>query len=307
MNTNELSAELFASQRRLQTWSEGTFLAGTIARLVGRVGSRLSRPPRIVLLGEFNSGKSTLANVLLGAGVLPTSIHSNTRVPILLRWADEPQLEVECAGHGRKPVSIEAIHDVTRGNARLLHLGLPLPQLKTFELIDTPGFADGMLSVHDLCLEACRRSNIAVWCTTAAQAWKATEVRTWSAIPQRLRRKSLLVVTHKDVLNSTRDEQRLKARLEMEVQPHFRKVVLLSSLEAQQAGASALAASAEAWRHAGGAALSQAARELVDEEVAQRVGAAERLLARAAGRVHTPAAAHAPAPDLARQLQPVSN
>lgn len=298
MNTSELSAELFASQRRLQTWSEGTF-AGTIARLVGRVGSRLSRPPRIVLLGEFNSGKSTLANVLLGGGVLPTSIHSNTRVPILVRWADQPQLEVECAGHARKPISIEAVQDVTRGNARLLHLGLPLPQLKSFELIDTPGFADGMLSVHDLCMEACRRSNIAVWCTTAAQAWKATEVRTWSAIPPRLRRKSMLVVTHKDVLNSARDEQRLKARLEMEVQAHFQKVVLLSSLEAQQAGPACVAAAAEAWRHSGGAALQQAARELVEEEVAQRVGAAERLLARAAVRVQ--------GPDFARDLQPASN
>lgn len=291
MNAAELSAELFASQRRLQSWAENTFLAQSLARLVGRVGTRIARPPRIVLLGEFNSGKSTLANVLLGAGVLPTSIHANTRVPILIRWADAPLLEVECADHALRPVSVEALQEVTRGNARLLHLGLPLAQLKSFELIDTPGFADGITRVHELCLAACRRSHIAVWCTSATQAWKATEMATWSSLPVRLRRNSLLVVTHKDVLNTERDEDRLKARLEMEVQSHFRKVVLLSSLEAEQAhpADAARIATVEAWRHSGGAALMQAVDDLTATEISHRAGAAERLLARAAGRLTEPA------------------
>lgn len=287
MNATELSAELFAAQRRLQMWSDGAFLATSIARLVGRVGSRLSRPPRIVLLGEFNSGKSTLANVLLGAGVLPTSIHANTRVPILIRWADEPVLEVECVDGVRKPISVEAVQDVTRGSAKLLHLGLPLAQLKTFELIDTPGFADGMTRVHELCLQACRRSHIAVWCTTAAQAWKATEVATWNSVPQRLRRNSLLVVSHKDVLNAERDEERLKARLAMEVQAHFQRIVLLSSLEAEQANPGGGRSNVDVWRRSGGAGLTEAVGQLVEAEMAQRVGAAEKLLARAAGRIAT--------------------
>lgn len=288
MNTAQLSDEMFASQRRLQSGCGGTFLAANIARLVGRVGNRLARPPRVVLLGEFNSGKSTLANVLLGDGVLPTSIHANTRVPIRLHWAEELRLDVECSDHVRRPISVEAVADVTKGHARLLHLGLPLQQLKAFEIIDTPGFADGLSQVHDLCLQACRRAHIAVWCTSATQAWKASEAAIWASIPARLRRSSLLVVSHKDVLNNGRDEERLKGRLEREVEPHFYRAVLLSSLEAEQANPAnggPTATASDTWRRSGGAALAQALGELIEAETSLRVGAAERLLTRVASRV----------------------
>lgn len=294
MNATELSAELLASQHRLASWSDGTSLAANIARLVGRVGTRLSRPPRVVLLGEFNSGKSTLANVLLGSGVLPTSIHANTRVPILIRYAETPTLEVEFSGGMRHAISMTAAQDVSRGSARMLHLGLPLVQLKTFELIDTPGFAEGR-HVKDFCLDACRRSHVAVWCTSALQAWKATEVSTWAAVPQRLRRNSVLVVSHKDVLNAERDEARIRARLEMETKGQFRKIVLVSGLEAEHVRPGSAGFDDEAWRASGGASLHSALQESVEIEMKSRIGSAERILARAATRFSCPASERAAA------------
>ena len=53
----------------------------------------LSRPPRVAVMGEVNSGKTAVADLLLGAGVLPSSVVMNTHVPILIRYADTVTLD----------------------------------------------------------------------------------------------------------------------------------------------------------------------------------------------------------------------
>src|SRR5262245_32589969 len=52
----------------------------------------LARAPRVAILGEVNSGKTSIADLLLGAGLLPTSVVANTQVPVLIRYADSTTL-----------------------------------------------------------------------------------------------------------------------------------------------------------------------------------------------------------------------
>ena len=272
----ELAGEMSAIQQRLaqhsvERPSAGTGLAAHLGRFIGRIGSRLTRPPRIIILGEFNSGKSTLANALIGTEVLPTSIHANTRVPLLIHFSDTPSLAYEAPDRIRRPLSLSAIEDLRRGTARMLHVGLPVECLKTFELIDTPGLASGSSGVDDLVLEASRRSHIAVWCTVATQAWKATEQGAWSALPQRLRQRSVLAVTHCDAIHSERDRQRLLSRLGAEASGRFGSVACASATSAS-----------------GAHMLEQQLLAAIDMEQVSRQTAAERLLLRATERLPPP-------------------
>ena len=66
--------------------------SASIDRLAVRLTNRLSRALRISVLGEYNSGKSALINVLIGTQVLPTSVEANTRLPVRIFQAARPSL-----------------------------------------------------------------------------------------------------------------------------------------------------------------------------------------------------------------------
>jgi len=282
----QISDELFATCRRLAAGASCDGSVASVARFVGRLGMRLARPPRIALLGEFNTGKSTLANVLMGSGVLPTSVHANTRFPVRLHYADVPALEVELSDRSRHPMSLAEVDALQRGEARLLHVGLPVTRLKKFELIDTPGLASGQSGLDDMSLEACARCHIAIWCTMSTQAWKATEKVVWRSLPKRLQSEGILVVTHKDAVRAVRDRERLAARLDAEARPHFRSLAMVAAADAERAlGNGAGATQSEEWSESGGAELEALVLEAVARHLAARVGAAERLLDRAARRL----------------------
>lgn len=281
-----IADELFAARERLALGSAESSMAAGLARFVGRIGNRLARPPRIVLIGEFNSGKSTLANALIGAEVLPTSIHANTRVPILIHHSEEPSLAYEDRSSAVRPLDLSSVHALRSGNARLLRVGLPVERLRQVEIIDTPGLATGSDHIDELCLEACRRSHIAVWCTVATQAWKATEQQLWASLPGRLRQRSVLAVTHRDAITNERDDYRLLTRLQNETASHFGSIVMLAAADAVLATRLNDAQQAsERWLHSGGRALEESLTRAIEGELKLRHGSAERLIARTVSKL----------------------
>src|SRR5215831_15492170 len=59
----------------------------TSAHALERIARAACRPLRLAILGESNSGKSSLANLLTGEATLPALPVANTRLPTLLRYA----------------------------------------------------------------------------------------------------------------------------------------------------------------------------------------------------------------------------
>ncbi len=282
----EIAEELLATCRRLEPIAATSPPARRLSSLIARLHTRLLRPPRIVLLGEFNSGKTTLANALIGADVLPTSIHANTRIPIHVHYSAEPAITVGLDLGIRRPLDATTLNEVVSGRARMLHVGLAADRLKLFELIDTPGLASGDFRLDKVNLEACRHANIAIWCTAATQAWKATETLTWEAVAQRLHRNGLLIATLADALNTDRDRMRVEARLRHEASRSFAGIAMVTAAEVDELRRSPDAPDhAERWIASGGEKLDAEITRLVDQVWSDRRAATSRILDRAITRL----------------------
>lgn len=103
----------------------------------------------IVFLGEFNRGKSSLINALLGESILPTDINPTTATINIVRYAEQPSIrlqntdgttqDLEFSAESLAPFSGEA----DTSAIRYLELGMPLPLLRDgVVLVDTPGVDD---------------------------------------------------------------------------------------------------------------------------------------------------------------------
>jgi len=260
--------------------SAGALLAPAI-RAIRRLEIRLERPLRVAVVGEFNSGKSTLTNLLVRIESLPTAVVSNTCIPTLVRHAPEPGL---WAVHedGRRE-RLGSASQAVRQNIRRLEVGLPSARLRAMQILDLPGLADARFdgSVADL---AFHEMDVALWCTFSTQAWKESERAAWEQFPERLRSRGLLVATHRDLLHDENDAEKLLRRLRREAGASFREIVLLSTIKAlavmhedHEGPAGAV------WKASGAAAFETALDGLLQNVCMQRLEAALEVTGRIAG------------------------
>lgn len=188
---------------------------------LARMEEAVGRPLRVVILGEYNSGKTSVADLLIGDGLLPTSVVSNTQVPVLITHAARPALY----GVDKDDTLIRIDHDdddaLTDIPYRALHVALPLERLKGYQILDTPSMVGPETFVAD--------ADIVIWCTVATRAWTETERATWSQLPKRCRRNALLVVTHKHALNGDDEAEHVTERLRSLTDGLFRDVVLVEA------------------------------------------------------------------------------
>jgi len=201
------------------------------ARLAERPRARQTAT-RIVVIGEFNSGKTSLVNALVGAPVLPTSFVAHTPCPTIITYAAKPALSGETASRRRVPIAWDRIGIGPQQGIRRLHVGVPLEQLKALRVIDTPGLALGDEVSDAQTLRACRGADKVIWCTPAMQAWKASEQRAWLTLPKGLRQRGILAVTFTDAIASQTDVDRVLARLHAEAGALFRGIVRSSAVAA---------------------------------------------------------------------------
>ena len=250
-----------------------------IGRLAARLNHRLSRAPRICVLGELNSGKSALVNVLLATTISPTSAAANTRLPIRIFHSALPSLAIETHDHNRIEVGRGDLPADLVANAMMLHAGVPLDRLQSFEVVDTPGLQSGDDELCERATDACRQSHLAIWCTTATQAWKASELGVWQSLPKRLRTNGILAVTFKDAITCQNDEGRLWGRINAEAAPHFKKVVMISTRDAIASREQNNSHTRDQlWHLSGAAELTAAVDGQVSKLIMERVRGAEIML-----------------------------
>lgn len=205
---------------------------------------------------------------------------------MLIRHSNHPVLIAVDANGGRTQVDAEALSQWRGAPLSRIEAGLPSPALRRIEILDLPGAAHPTHDIGDLPLKASRNAHIAIWCTSATQAWKGSEVRSWLALPERLRRYSLLAATHKDRLRVEADCEKVYLRLRKEAAPFFRNVVLFSSLKAKQGRDGALnIVEPELWRDSGADVFQAKLADAVMALAASREQAAAKVAQRVALRL----------------------
>jgi hypothetical protein len=279
--TARIVAELRQARSRLETGPSPRMLAPAI-RAFRRTERRLDGPLRIAIVGEFNSGKSSLANLLARTESLPTAVVSNTRIPTLLYHAREP--EIWAADERRKRQWLRADHRALPASIFRLEVGLPTRRLRTMEVLDLPGLADPRLNGPAVDI-AEHGVHAVLWCTMSTQAWKESERIAWGRLPARLRARGLLVSTHADLLHGPGDADKLLHRLRGEARGVFQDVVLVSTLDALAAFRGQRQGPVrDAWEATGAHALEGALERLLLNLRDQRAEAALRMTGRIADR-----------------------
>jgi len=278
--TIELSRQLDRALVLLEGAASATVNLAPAIRALKRSRSRLQRPLRLAIAGEFNAGKSSLANLLAGVESLPTAVVSCTRIPTLLYYAREPQVWAVHVDRRRELLRVNRA--VSEQSIFRLEVGLPSSRLHAMQILDLPGFADPRFCLLPDELVPHNVDAVA-WCTLGMQAWKETERSVWEQIPARLRGRGVLVVTHCDLLRREGDKERLLARLRSDIGTSFDAIVFLSTTRALALVHEGRVDSAgAAWEASGAEALDAALDQLLLRVRKHRNQAALQVLGRIA-------------------------
>jgi hypothetical protein len=158
-----------------------------LARRLDQTRTRLDDPSvRVLVVGEFKQGKSSLVNALAGVDVCPVDDDVATCVPTILRYGETPGAVLHVAGEGARTISVDELAEHVSelgnaGNARGIEradVALPSTVLGSgLTLVDTPGVG-GLGSKHGAMTMGVLPSAAAVILVSdASQEYTAPELR----------------------------------------------------------------------------------------------------------------------------------
>lgn len=219
---------------------------------VARIKEVYDRPLLVTVMGEFNSGKSTFVNALIGEEVAPMGITPTTATINLLKYGRQRGARVLWRDDREQPLQWAEVQDFLGGldkdrarQIRLVELLYPAEELLRFNVVDTPGL-NSMIEEHEqTAREYMSRADAVIWLFSALQAGKQTEEQALSLLGQH-RLKTVGVLNKIDRL-STREREQVEKYLEQAFDQLVEGVIPVSARMALEAKVSdqpeALAAS----------------------------------------------------------------
>jgi small GTP-binding protein len=172
----------------------------------------------LVVLGEFNHGKSTFVNALCGAPILPAGITPTTATINHLVYADKPKATAYLIDDSTKKVDVKALGDwVTiegkeASHVKYVEIGWPAEILKDkVTLVDTPGVNDINEQRAEITYSYIPRADACLFLLDGAQVLKQSER---AFLEQRILRRSkdklIFVLGKVDLLAPDEREEALK-------------------------------------------------------------------------------------------------
>jgi GTP-binding protein EngB required for normal cell division len=168
----------------------------------------------LVVVGEFNHGKTTFVNALLGEAALPVGVTPTTAAIHHIRWAVRPEAFVVSSTGERRAIPFDEARRFAAGGGGdteqvdYLEIGYPAPLLEErILLVDTPGVNDLSLQRADITYSYIPRADAVLFLLDAGQILKESErVFLNDKLLKGSRDKIVFVVTKWDLLSP--DEQR---------------------------------------------------------------------------------------------------
>lgn len=174
---NEALQPMVTELRRLAMAGDRLDLAAGCEALA----MEMQRPLRVAVVGEFNAGKSTFINALIGADVAPTGILPTTASLHWLSWAPDPFARIvpidgadRIVAHGALKAALRELQGQGR-RVRQVDICAPIERLKRIEVLDTPGFNAPDTDHIEAARRAFHEAHVAVWVMDASQALKDSE------------------------------------------------------------------------------------------------------------------------------------
>lgn len=194
----------------------------------------MTRKPRIAIMGEFSSGKSTLCNVLMGARPLLEKVTATQLPPVWLSYGPDDAYTMGLDGVAYD-LDVADLVNVSLETTEHVRIFMKSDILRYCDLIDMPGISDPSMS-PEVWERMAHLADGVLWCTHATQAWRQSESGVWSTFPAEMRSNSLLLITRFDKIVSESDKAKVLKRVTHEVDGLFAEVFPVSLLKAMTAG-----------------------------------------------------------------------
>ncbi|MDB4994431.1 MAG: hypothetical protein JWM74_1863, partial [Myxococcaceae bacterium] len=179
--TSGLPAEWAPLLARLDAHARSLHDLDSTSRIAELAAER-RRPVRVAIVGEFNAGKSTFINALIGAEIAPTGVLPTTATLHHLRYAPDPIARVVFEpGHSppERIVPVTELRATLKAIAddpiRRVEILVPIPSLTRVEILDTPGFNAPDARHAAAARGAFEEADAVIWLLDAGQALKQTE------------------------------------------------------------------------------------------------------------------------------------
>ncbi len=222
---DEARRALIAEARRLveevADWAERLSADSSLSKPLADARAQLDDGFLLVVIGEFNAGKSAFINALLGASLLEEGVTPTTSQITRLRFADEAARLL--------------------GQDGVLTIAAPAELLRTLTIVDTPG-TNAVLREHEaLTRDFVPRADLVLFVTSVDRPYTETE----RALLEALRewgKKVVLVVNKADLLRTDAERERVRGYVCEQAQRTLGRspeVFLLSARRAQEARARA--------------------------------------------------------------------
>ena len=153
---------------------------------VQQMHTALNSPLSIAIVGEFNAGKSTLLNALIGEEVVPMGVLPTTAHTCFIQYGPRKAARVVGKDGEVNEVTLEEAKRQMKTDADDIdHLEFlyPHPELRSVEFWDTPGF-NALEDAHEeTASEALEEAEAILWVLDANQALTQTEFELIESIP----------------------------------------------------------------------------------------------------------------------------
>lgn len=178
----QLPTELYGLlQRAHRHFAQSPELA-ELSPEAGKLVETLDRPLLVTVMGEFNSGKSTFVNALLGEEVAPMGITPTTATINLLKYGRERGGRVVYRDGTSRSVRWSEVPALLRGldpaeakRISVVEVLYPLDVLQRVNVVDTPGLNSIQPEHEATAREFIAQADAVVWLFTVDQAGKASE------------------------------------------------------------------------------------------------------------------------------------
>ena len=212
---------------------------------------------RIVVAGEFESGKSSVVNAMLREAVLPCNPGLLSKPTIRITHSSKSSIDAEDRmGSSYSPNSLKELLD--HESLSICNLRIPLGLLAGVEIIEVPFLPDSGISANDL--EVIADADLIIWVTIASQAWRLSEQALIEGLPYHARDRSILAISRADKLRTAEDLDKIETRLQKDASRFFSEIVFM---QASSDNLERAVSDTRAWEETGGAALASIANELV--------------------------------------------